>query len=212
MMKDRRFWTWDDNKYAWQSGPFKCRQRTRKGKGKGKGKGGFKGKGRAFRGEEQAQDPEWQSPEGCAWWSKGTRGKKGSSKGKVKKRLSESGRRNYQQAVLDLGCTRSIRLRAAINRFQKHAWFMALRQNFALAISPLCSPTVRQRPVGRVVLFIFRQHLHLLPESKVDKIRCPSFGLYSSPSESSTIGHIVLDLTSLAYQPKLRERSVHPNM
>ena len=43
-----------------------------------------------------------------------------------------------------------------------------------------------------------------------DKITCPAFGLYSSPVECSTVGHIVLDLTSLAYQPKSRERSARP--
>ena len=47
-------------------------------------------------------------------------------------------------------------------------------------------------------------------DPKGDKITCPAFGLYSSPAEYPTMGHIVLDLTSLAYQPKKRERSVHP--
>ena len=69
---------------------------------------------------------------------------------------------------------------------------------------------------GNVLLFSLSQIKNLGVtielDPKGDKITCPSFGLYSSPSESSTIGHIVLDLTSLAYQAKLRERSVHPNM
>ena len=47
-------------------------------------------------------------------------------------------------------------------------------------------------------------------DPKGDKITCPTFGLYPSPAEYSTMGHIVLDLTSLAYQTKLRERSTHP--
>ena len=48
-------------------------------------------------------------------------------------------------------------------------------------------------------------------DPKGDKITLPTFGLYSSPAEYSTLGHIiVLDLTSLAYQTKLRERSTHP--
>ena len=65
------FWTWDDNKYAWQSTPFTGRQlRTRKGKGQGKGNSGFKRTGRAFLGEEQAQDPEWWSEKNFAWWSR----------------------------------------------------------------------------------------------------------------------------------------------
>ena len=76
------FWTWDDNEYALQSRPFKSRQvRRRKGKGKGKGTCGFRGTGRAFPGEEQAQDNEWWSEKDCAWWSKGRKGKKGFSKG-----------------------------------------------------------------------------------------------------------------------------------
>ena len=115
---------------------------------------------------------------------------------------------------------------------------MALRQNFALAMSPLCLPTLRQKLVGKVVVFSFRHHLHVLPEwmflrrttcqsysplfqmknlgttieldPKGDKITCPAFGLYSSPADYSTMGHIVLDLTSLACQPKSRERSSRP--
>ena len=51
------FWTLDDNEYTWQSRPLKSRQKGR-GKGTGKGKGGFKGTGRAFFCEEQAQDFE----------------------------------------------------------------------------------------------------------------------------------------------------------
>ena len=47
-------------------------------------------------------------------------------------------------------------------------------------------------------------------DPKGDKITCPALGLYSSPAEYSTMGHIVLDLTSLAYQPKSRERSARP--
>ena len=40
--------------------------------------------GRAFLGEEQAQDPEWWSEEDFAWWSKGSKGKKGHSKKAMK--------------------------------------------------------------------------------------------------------------------------------
>ena len=42
------------------------------------------------------------------------------------------------------------------------------------------------------------------------KITCPAVGLYSSPVEYSTMGHIAWDLTSLAYQPKSRERLSRP--
>ena len=43
-----------------------------------------------------------------------------------------------------------------------------------------------------------------------DKNTCPAFGLHFSPAECSTLGLFVLDLTSLAYQPKSCERSTHP--
>ena len=32
-----------------------------------------------------------------------------------------------------------------------------------------------------------------------DKITCPAFGLFSSPADCSTMGHVVLDLTSLTF-------------
>ena len=38
-------------------------------------------------------------------------------------------------------------------------------------------------------------------DPKKDNITCPAFGLYSSPAEHSTMGHIVLDLTNLASRP-----------
>ena len=47
-------------------------------------------------------------------------------------------------------------------------------------------------------------------DPKRAKITRPIFGLYSSPIEYSTVGHIMLDLTSLAYLPKSRERSARP--
>ena len=112
---------------------------------------------------------------------------------------------------------------------------MALRRSIAVAISLQCSPTLRQELVGKVVLFTFQQHIHVLPElirlrqvmfsscspyldttmkldPHGDKITCPALGLYSSPAEYFTMGHVVLDLTSLEHQPvtKSRERSAHP--
>ena len=115
---------------------------------------------------------------------------------------------------------------------------VALRHSFALTTSPSCSPTLRRRFVTKLILSIFRQRLRVLPKLDVhetgnvpiflslpqmknlgmivqldpngDKISCPAFDLYSSPAEYSTIGHIVLDLTSLAYHPKSRERFDHP--
>ena len=47
-------------------------------------------------------------------------------------------------------------------------------------------------------------------DPKGDKITWPAFGLYSSPAEYSTMGHVVLDVTGLAHQPKSRERPTHP--
>ena len=47
-------------------------------------------------------------------------------------------------------------------------------------------------------------------DPKGDRITCPASGLHSYPAEHSTMGHVVLDLTSLTYQPKSRERSTHP--
>ena len=44
---------------------------------------------------------------------------------------------------------------------------LVLRQNSIPAISLLCLPTLRQKLVGKVVLFIFRQNLHVLPELDV---------------------------------------------
>ena len=74
------FWAWDDNEKSWQSRQFKGRQ-VKKRKGKVKVKGRFKKTGRAFFGEEQAQDPEWWSKEDFAWWYTGKKGKKRLSKG-----------------------------------------------------------------------------------------------------------------------------------
>ena len=55
--------------------------KRRKGKGKGKHRSISKRSGRAFLGEEQAQDSEMWSEEDSAWWTKGRNGKKGLSKG-----------------------------------------------------------------------------------------------------------------------------------
>ena len=90
----------------------------------------------------------------------------------------------------------------------------ALLRSFAFAKSLLCLPILRQKLVGKVVLYTFRQQLHIIPElmclrratclsyflffrwknlgkafeldPKGDKIKYPAFGLYSSPAEYST--------------------------
>ena len=105
---------------------------------------------------------------------------------------------------------------------------VALRQISALVTSSLCVPTLTQNNVQKVVLFSFRRHFHLLPQlmcivfslsvenlgkiveldPKRDKNQWAASGLYFSSIEYATMGHMVLDLTSLAYQPETRERSV----
>ena len=114
---------------------------------------------------------------------------------------------------------------------------MALRQSFAVAISPSSLPTLRQEHVGKVVLFIFRQHVHVLPELMcLRRATCLSYSLFLRCRiwvrlfnwiQTETKLHdqllactllqlnipqcaIVLELTGLAYQPKSRERSAHP--
>ena len=131
--------------------------------------------------------------------------------------------------VLDLGCTRSTRSRAAIERFKKHAWYYGVTTEFCRC------PTRRQKPAWRVAVSSFQQHHHVLPrlmclnegdvpilfslsqmknlgmtvvlDPKGHTITCPAF-------EYSTMGHIVLDLTNLAYQPttKSSEQPGHPKI
>ena len=81
--------------------------------------------------------------------------------------------------------------------------------------TPPCSTRVDVIETGNFpILFSHPQMKHLGMtielDPKGDKITCPAFGLYSSPAEYFTVGHIILDLTSLAYQPKSRERSARP--
>ena len=142
--------------------------------------------------------------------------------------------------VLDLGCTRSIGSRATIEIFKKHAWyhgttteFCRCSKSFVFANSetetcmesciihfptaPPCCTKVDVLETGDVPILFSLPQINKLGitielDPKGDKITCPAFGLYSSPAEHSTMGHIVLDLTSLAYQPTTisRERSGHP--
>ena len=76
-------------------------------------------------------------------------------------------------------------------------------------------PKLDVRETGNVPIFLSLPHMKTLGmivelDPNGDKITCPAFGLYSSPAEYSTIGQIVLDLTSLGYHPKSRQRSDHP--
>ena len=47
--------------------------------------------------------------------------------------------------VVDLGCTRSMGPRAALKKIWNIRGVMGLRRSFAVAINPLCLPTLRQR-------------------------------------------------------------------
>ena len=122
--------------------------------------------------------------------------------------------------------------------FRNMRSIMALQQNSVLAISlfvsansetetcresciihflakPPCSTIVDVLETGDVpILFSLPQTQNLGTTLELDpkgaKITCPAFGMYASPIEYSTMGHIVLDLTSLAYQTKSRERSARP--
>ena len=143
------FGRWDDDEYAWQSRPFMSRILKKRGKGKGKGKGGFKGTGRAFLGEEQAQDPEWRSEEDCAWWSKGKRGKKGLSKGN--EGFQKGGSRIYPR---EKGSINDINPHKGTDKDQK-----GKGKEGAHTQSGLFSLNSETKNVGKVVLFTFRQHL-----------------------------------------------------
>ena len=138
----------------------------------------------------------------------------------------------------DLDCTQSIASKSAIWRFQKYALyhdktteFCPCNKSFVFANSetetcrescminfpttPPCSTRVDVLEPGDLPFLFSLLRMGNLGktielDSKGDKITCPAFALYSSPVEYSTMGHSVLDLTSLAYQPKSRERSARP--
>ena len=77
--------------------------------------------------------------------------------------------------VLDLGCTRSIGSRAAIEIFTKHAWYYGITTEFCRCISPLCSPTPRQKLAWKVALSTFQQHHHVPPRLMcLRQVNCPS--------------------------------------
>ena len=139
--------------------------------------------------------------------------------------------------VLDLGCTRSIGSRAAINMFHKHVLYHGISTEFCrcnksivfansetnlfgklffhIPTTPPCSTRFDVLETGDVPILFFLSQMKNLGttvelDPQGDKITCPAFGFYSSPAEFSTMGHIVWDLLSLAYQPKSRERIAHP--
>ena len=130
--------------------------------------------------------------------------------------------------------------RAAIERFKKRARYYGITtefcrcdKSFVFANSetetcmksgiirfprtPPCSTKVDVLETGDVPILLTLPQMKILGmaielDSKGDKITWPAFGLYFSPAEYSTRGHIVLDLTSLAGQPtnKSREQPGHP--
>ena len=132
--------------------------------------------------------------------------------------------------VLDLVCTRSFGSRKTIRRFQTYALYCGITTGFCpcsksfvfadseaetcrenclvhFPSTPPCSTRVDVLETGDVpMLFslLQMQNLGIILEldPKGAEITCPAFGLYSSPVEYCTMGHVVLDLTSLAYQPK----------
>ena len=140
--------------------------------------------------------------------------------------------------VLDLGCTRSIGSRSAIERFKKHAWYYRITTEFCrcnksfvfansetetciesciihFPTTPPCSTKVDVLETGDVpILFSLSQMKNLGTTIELDpeanQITFPAFGMYSFPAEYSTIGHLVL--TNLAYQPTTtsREQPGHP--
>ena len=79
------FWTWDDTEGVWQSNPHKGRQLKRR-----KGRSRSKVTGRAFYGQEQAQDLELWSEEDLAWWSKGKQSKKDFSKSSAVRKKAQA--------------------------------------------------------------------------------------------------------------------------
>ena len=78
-----------------------------------------------------------------------------------------------------------------------------------------CSTRVDVLETGNVPIFFSLPQMKNMGttielDPKGENITCPAFGMYSSPAEYHSVGHIVSDLTSLAYQPESRERSAHP--
>ena len=152
--------------------------------------------------------------------------------------VSSLGSCHPTHVVLDLGCTRSFGSRKTIRRFQTDALYSGITTGFCpcskffvfanseaetcrenclihFPTTPPCSTIVDVLETGDVPdLFslLQMQNLGIILEldPKGAEITCPAFGLYSSSVEYCTMGHVVLDLTSLAYQPKSLERLACP--
>ena len=114
-----------------------------------------------------------------------------------------------------------------LNRSRSMHGIVALRRNSVVVTYLSCLSTPRQKPARKVAVSTFQQFHHVRArlmnlrqvmchlvftqminfgrtielDPRGDKITCPALGLYSSPCEHSTMGHIVLDLPNLACQP-----------
>ena len=125
-------------------------------------------------------------------------------------------------------------------KIQKHSWYYGFTTEFCLCIKSFvfansetetcferriihfpttqpCSTVVNVLATGDVPILSSLPQMRYLGitielDPRGDKITCPAFGLFSSPADYSTMGHIVLGLTSLTYQPtsKSSNRSDHP--
>ena len=139
--------------------------------------------------------------------------------------------------VLDLGCTRSTGWRAAIKRFQKRTLYHGVTTEFCpcntsfvfansetetcwenciihLPTTPPCSTRVGRSWHRWCAYLIFSSsdetfgnYYWIGPKRRQNYMSV--FWLILLSSWILYYGHIVLDLTSLAYQPKSRERSAH---
>ena len=63
--------------------------------------------------------------------------------------------------VKNLGWTRSIGSRAAIERFKKHSWYYGITTEFCVCNKSFVFAHSADKPAWKAVLFIFRQHLSL---------------------------------------------------
>ena len=77
--------------------------------------------------------------------------------------------------VLDLGCTRSIGSRAALERFKKHPWYYGITSEFCGCNKSFVFANSETKPAGKVALSTFQQHHHVLPRLMcLRQVTCPS--------------------------------------
>ena len=134
---------------------------------------------------------------------------------------------NPTYVVLDLGCTRSMGSRRAIDalaavapKYGIELEYLPCNTTFVFAdsktegvtetcivnfpTSPPCSTQIDILEQGSVPILMSLNQMQNLGISinlsaKGNTITCPPFGLNNSPAEMSTAGHIVLDLGSIQY-------------